>query len=105
MELIPGGNDIEVNAQNVHDYVRRYAEFRMTKVLDKALKVIPIFFSLYIGKNNHKEALNLLILLKSVLLFNRAKNQSLSFITVRKISTSRSKNRLINLLYIRKCSL
>lgn len=50
MELIPGGNDIEVNAQNVNDYVRRYAEFRMTKVLDKALKVIPIFFSLYIGK-------------------------------------------------------
>lgn len=40
VELIPGGNDIEVNAQNVHDYVRRYAEFRMTKVLDKALKVI-----------------------------------------------------------------
>lgn len=53
MELIPGGNDIEVNAQNVHDYVRRYAEFRMTKVLDKALKVIPIF-SLYIGKTTIK---------------------------------------------------
>lgn len=54
MELIPGGNDIEVNAQNVHDYVRRYAEFRMTKVLDKALKVIPIFFSLFIGKTTIK---------------------------------------------------
>lgn len=50
VELIPGGNDIEVNAQNVHDYVRRYAEFRMTKVLDKALKVIPIFYSLLIEK-------------------------------------------------------
>lgn len=42
VELIPGGNDIEVNAQNVHDYVRRYAEFRMTKVLDKALKHIKL---------------------------------------------------------------
>lgn len=50
VELIPGGNDIEVNAQNVHDYVRRYAEFRMTKVLDKALKVISIFYSLLIDK-------------------------------------------------------
>ena len=35
MELIPGGNDIKVNAQNVHDYVRRYAEFRMIKVLER----------------------------------------------------------------------
>ena len=40
MELIPGGADIEVNAQNVHDYVRKYAEFRMVKVAEKALKVI-----------------------------------------------------------------
>ena len=39
MELIPGGNDIEVNAQNLHDNVRRYAEFRMIKVLEKAFKV------------------------------------------------------------------
>lgn len=38
VELIPGGADIEVNAQNVHDYVRRYAEFRMTKVAEKSLK-------------------------------------------------------------------
>ncbi|XP_078331394.1 E3 ubiquitin-protein ligase UBR5-like isoform X2 [Crassostrea virginica] len=42
VELIPGGNDIEVNAQNVHDYVRRYAEFRMVKVLEKALKHIKL---------------------------------------------------------------
>ncbi|KAL3890879.1 hypothetical protein ACJMK2_003152 [Sinanodonta woodiana] len=38
VELIPGGSDIEVNAQNVHDYVRRYSEHRMIKVADKALK-------------------------------------------------------------------
>ncbi|XP_052085872.1 E3 ubiquitin-protein ligase UBR5-like isoform X2 [Mytilus californianus] len=38
VELIPGGADIEVNAQNVHDYVRRYAELRMVKVAEKALK-------------------------------------------------------------------
>ncbi|XP_055998190.1 E3 ubiquitin-protein ligase UBR5-like isoform X2 [Ostrea edulis] len=42
VELIPGGSDIEVNAQNVHDYVRRYAEFRMVKVLEKALKHIKL---------------------------------------------------------------
>lgn len=38
VELIAGGADIEVNAQNVHDYVRRYAEYRMVKVAEKALK-------------------------------------------------------------------
>ena len=37
--MIPGGADMEVNAQNVHDYVRRYAELRMVKVAEKALKV------------------------------------------------------------------
>ena len=41
MELIPGGTDIEVTAQNVHDYVRRYAECRMVRVAEKALKVNP----------------------------------------------------------------
>ena len=30
---------MEVNVQNVHDYVRRYAELRMVKVAEKALKV------------------------------------------------------------------
>ena len=39
VELLPGGTDIEVTAQNVHDYVRRYAEYRMIKVAEKALKV------------------------------------------------------------------
>ncbi|XP_053381871.1 E3 ubiquitin-protein ligase UBR5-like [Mercenaria mercenaria] len=38
VELVPGGTDIEVTAQNVHDYVRRYAEYRMVKVAEKALK-------------------------------------------------------------------
>lgn len=39
VELITGGTDIEVTAQNVHDYVRRYAEYRMVKVAEKSLKV------------------------------------------------------------------
>ncbi|KAK6168099.1 hypothetical protein SNE40_021993 [Patella caerulea] len=38
VELVPGGADIEVNAQNVHDYVRKYAEYRMVKVTEKSLK-------------------------------------------------------------------
>lgn len=38
VELMTNGADVEVNAQNVHDYVRRYAEYRMVKVADKALK-------------------------------------------------------------------
>ena len=39
IDLIPGGGDIEVNASNVHDYVRKYAECRMVKVIGKALEV------------------------------------------------------------------
>lgn len=42
MELVPGGTDIEVTAQNVHDHVCRYAEYRMVKVAEKELKVIPV---------------------------------------------------------------
>lgn len=42
VELIAGGADIEVNAQNVHDYVRRYAEYRMVKVAEKALKHLKL---------------------------------------------------------------
>ena len=30
---------MEVNAANVHDYVRRYAEYRMVKVAERALEV------------------------------------------------------------------
>ncbi|GAB1606363.1 E3 ubiquitin-protein ligase UBR5-like [Argonauta hians] len=42
VELVAGGADIEVNAQNVHDYVRRYAEYRMVKVAEKALKYLKL---------------------------------------------------------------
>ena len=39
VELVPCGGDFEVNAQNVHDYVRKYAEYRMVKVVSKPLEV------------------------------------------------------------------
>ena len=39
MELIPGGRDIDVTAQNVYDYIRRYAEYRMIRCQEKALDV------------------------------------------------------------------
>ena len=35
VELIPHGMDIRVTATNVYDYVRRYAEHRMTMVAQK----------------------------------------------------------------------
>jgi E3 ubiquitin-protein ligase EDD1 len=38
-DLIPNGRDVEVNATNVYDYVRRYAEYRMLRAQDKALEV------------------------------------------------------------------
>ena len=38
VELVPGGADIEVNASNVHDYVRKFAEYRMVKCCEKALE-------------------------------------------------------------------
>ena len=34
-----GGADIEVTPQNVYDYIRKYAEFRMVKTSEKALEV------------------------------------------------------------------
>ncbi|KAH0951982.1 hypothetical protein HN011_005163 [Eciton burchellii] len=37
IELIPNGRDVEVTANNVYDYVRKYAEVRMIKVQEKAL--------------------------------------------------------------------
>lgn len=40
VELIPGGRDIEMTAQNVYDYVRRYAEYRMVKCQEKALEAM-----------------------------------------------------------------
>lgn len=39
VELIRGGTDIEVTASNVHEYVRKYADYRMIKVAEKALRV------------------------------------------------------------------
>ncbi|KAH3897176.1 hypothetical protein DPMN_021361 [Dreissena polymorpha] len=38
VELIRGGADVEVTAQNVHEYVRRYADHRMDRVPEKAMK-------------------------------------------------------------------
>ncbi|XP_012215812.2 E3 ubiquitin-protein ligase UBR5 isoform X2 [Linepithema humile] len=38
IELIPNGRDVEVTASNVYDYVRKYAEVRMIKVQEKALR-------------------------------------------------------------------
>jgi len=43
VELIPGGGDIELNSSNIHDYVRKYAEYRMIKVVAKPLEVITHF--------------------------------------------------------------
>lgn len=42
VELVPGGSEIEVQASNVHDYVRRYTDFRMVKVAEKALKHLRV---------------------------------------------------------------
>lgn len=39
VELVSGGRDVEVTAQNVYDYVRKYAEYRMIKAQEKALEV------------------------------------------------------------------
>ncbi|BFZ21562.1 hypothetical protein BsWGS_24601 [Bradybaena similaris] len=42
VELIPDGAEVEVTAQNVHNYVRKYAEHRMVLVAEKALKNIRL---------------------------------------------------------------
>ena len=39
VELYPDGAQMEVTAQNVHNYVRKYAEHRMLVVAEKALRV------------------------------------------------------------------
>ena len=39
VDLVPGGASIEVTSSNVHDYVRKYAEYRMCKAPEKALEV------------------------------------------------------------------
>lgn len=37
IELVTGGKDVEVTAQNVYDYIRKYAKYRMIKSQEKAL--------------------------------------------------------------------
>ncbi|KAK6960404.1 E3 ubiquitin-protein ligase UBR5 [Biomphalaria glabrata] len=38
VELVSDGAEVEVSAQNVHNYVRKYAEYRMVVVAEKALR-------------------------------------------------------------------
>ncbi|PSN30861.1 hypothetical protein C0J52_20667 [Blattella germanica] len=40
MELVTGGREMEVTAQNVYDYVRKYAEYRMIKAQEKAIEAL-----------------------------------------------------------------
>lgn len=40
VELVNNGRDIIVNEQNVYDYVRKYAEYRMIKTQEKALEAL-----------------------------------------------------------------
>jgi E3 ubiquitin-protein ligase EDD1 len=39
VDLITNGRNVEVNAQNIYDYVRRYAQYRMIKSQERALQV------------------------------------------------------------------
>lgn len=43
VDLIPNGHNVVVNAQNVYDYVRKYALYRMLKSQEKALQVLFSF--------------------------------------------------------------
>lgn len=52
VNLIPGGSDIEVNASNVHDYVRKYSEYRMVKVAEKPLEEMRLGVFDVIPKNS-----------------------------------------------------
>ncbi|UXI21599.1 alkaline phosphatase tissue-nonspecific isozyme [Sarcoptes scabiei] len=40
IELIPNGQNIQVNTQNVYDYVRLYAQYRMVESQEKAIMAI-----------------------------------------------------------------
>ncbi|XP_067014137.2 E3 ubiquitin-protein ligase UBR5 isoform X4 [Anabrus simplex] len=68
LELIPGGRDIEVTAQNVYDYVRKYAECRMIKVQEKAIEAIRtgVFDVLPAGSLDGLTAEDLRLLLNGV---------------------------------------
>jgi E3 ubiquitin-protein ligase EDD1 len=39
IDLIPNGRNTEVTANNVYDYVRKYAQYRMIKSQERALQV------------------------------------------------------------------
>ena len=39
VDIITNGRNVEVNAQNIYDYVRRYAQYRMIKSQERALQV------------------------------------------------------------------
>lgn len=49
VELVPGGREIDVTPQNVYDYIRRYAEYRMLRSQEKALEVSIYFFFFVCG--------------------------------------------------------
>ncbi|KAJ8980295.1 hypothetical protein NQ317_005215 [Molorchus minor] len=57
MEIMPGGKDIEVTSNNVYDYVRKYAKYRMIKVQEKAIEVSCI------NKLNNTHRLNYLLVI------------------------------------------
>lgn len=40
VELLPGGREVQVNSNNVFDYVRRYTEYRLIKSQEKALEAL-----------------------------------------------------------------
>lgn len=40
--MVQNGRDILVNEQNVYDYVRKYAEYRMLKTQEKALEALRL---------------------------------------------------------------
>jgi len=45
VDLIPGGSELAVNSSNVHDYVRKYAMYRMVKAISQPLEVSTLFLN------------------------------------------------------------
>jgi E3 ubiquitin-protein ligase EDD1 len=68
MELVSSGRDMEVTAQNVYDYVRKYAEYRMIKAQEKALEALRtgVFDVLPAGSLDGLTAEDLRLLLNGV---------------------------------------
>lgn len=52
VELVPHGSEVEVTPQNVYEYVRLYAEYRMVKVAEKALEVSALNCTAILLKTN-----------------------------------------------------